>query len=156
MVALKFSISILTVTLSGFFLLAILFKDLKRYSLLELIAMSFGIGACVITLGMFFLSLLEIKFSVFSFLFFQVMLYLFGSYRILKKGNPISINFRKPKLSVLDIVLIALIIFNIAYVLLVTPSLPFLEADWDSWSHWGYKAKFFLLNRGIGAQLFLP
>jgi 4-amino-4-deoxy-L-arabinose transferase-like glycosyltransferase len=155
MVPLRFIFAIATITASGYFTLAIILKDLKKYSPLELLAISFGIGCGVVTLGMFFISLLKIRFTALSLMLFQVPIYALGMRKLLRGKRPFFGAWPKLNLSFIEILLVLLILFNIAYVTLVASSMPFLgEEHWDSWSHWGYKAKYFFIKQGIDDQIF--
>ena len=148
---LRFLFALLTITASGYWLLTFIVKDLKKFSLYELIALTFGIGCGIINFQMGIMSLLKIKFSIGSLLLFQSPLHIIGVSRVFKKGFSYN-EFKITKPSAMETVLLFLILFTVISVILEAISMPF--AVWDSWSVWGYKATIIFSQRGIDQRIF--
>lgn len=158
MLPLKFLFAIFTITASGYCVLVMALKGLKKFAVLELIALSFGTGCGCITLIMVFMPLFKCKFTISNILLFQLPLYIFGVYNFLKQRknipreeSPVG-KFDISKYSIIDYLFIILITFNIICVVFSALSMPL--SVWDSWAAWGYRAKAFFLKGTIDSRIF--
>ena len=148
----KLLFSLFTIIIIGYVIVELILKKLEIFSMLELFAITFGVGCAVVVLEMFFMSSLKIRFTILNILVFQIPLYILAMHRFFKKGHTPFGNIKKPKFSIIEIIFILFIVFNICYVLLVAISTPFTA--WDTWTHWGYKAKIFFSKRTIDNHIF--
>ena len=133
----------------------ILFWFIKRdmsFALLEKCALSFIIGLAILTLQMFFYSLLKVKFSILPLLFPHIFVSIANIFLFVNL-TPTGNNFPKTKNEVFDILLISGIIFQVFHAFfkaLIRPMYSF-----DAIGNFAYKAKLFFMERYIPYELFL-
>lgn len=152
MLIIRFFIGILFIIITGYFIFYLLIRNKKNFSIFEIFALSFGLGSGLISLWMFLISLLKLKFSLF-FLLLPTFIFLILSFKSIKNEYKnfylTKINF---SITFLGIVLISLICFNIFYVLLKAAVFPFIQ--WDAWCNWGFKARLFFSEGFVSGGLF--
>lgn len=147
MLFLKFSFSIFTMLISGWIILKLFFHPKERLSFGEIIILSFGIGTGFVGLLIFFLSFIVRFLNINYFLLVEVLLFIFAFLKLKNKLFSWESPSVQPKIiySPIVIFLASVIIWEIAYVLLDSLSLPFTA--WDAWAQWGFKSKMFFIEK---------
>lgn len=122
-----------------------------------LFSVFFGLGAGVVTVVIFLLSLFSIDFTVGIWLVFCILLF---SLIMLKKrcvqirqfliDTFKRLNKKISKKTI--VVLIIFFIFIFPQILKIQAGVPFL--GWDAWSHWGFKAKLFFIEERVPLELY--
>jgi len=140
--------------ISGYLILEIILFRRMMLGFLEKLALAYGTGIGMLTLLMFYLSLLKVRFT-FSNITLSLILtvVLFISF-FAKRGKPRGFLAQKQSicLSFVDkllIVVIALVSLYVLFQALVTPLV-----DWDSWAIYGFKAKVFYLEKKVPLDFF--
>jgi hypothetical protein len=147
MLFLRFAFSIFTILFSGWIIIKLIFHPKEKLPLGEIIILSFGIGTGFVGLAIFSLSFIVRFLNINYFLLVEALLFIFAFLKLknnlFRREGPVR--QQKINYTPLAILLASIIIWEIAYVLLDSLSLPFTA--WDAWAQWGYRAKMLYIEK---------
>jgi hypothetical protein len=145
-------VSLALATIVGWNVLFWIIKRDHSFSLLEKLALSYIIGLGVLTLQMFFYSLANIKFSIFSLLLPHVFISI-ANYFFYVRTEPKGLILPKTKSEIFDIILLCGIAFQVLYAFFKSLIKPM--DSFDSIGNFAFKAKLFFIKGYIPYELFL-
>lgn len=149
---LKFIFSLGLPIIAGYIVCIWLLSNRHGIGLLQKLAFSYGIGMGILSLVMFLLSLLKVRFGVLSItisLAIVVMPFLFLCFKSKDIFNKQTKMLQRKQLSFSRKLLIGLILCVFLFVLFQALIVPL--AAWDSWAIYGFKAKAFYLDKTVQA-----
>jgi len=127
----------------GFCVLIILWRDIRRISILEVVSISLGLGMGLASIWGFFLLRLGMHLSIATIavpIFIVSLLFFLVKYAVPKKRKAPPVPYRiKPRFGKIEVILWGAILFLILYAFWASSILP-LRVD-DAISMWGLKAK---------------
>ena len=154
MTFLRFLLSLITPLIIGWTAMSLLPRRSTSFSKIEKVSLSFGLGWGILTLEMFYASLLKLPWSPFFLLLPWVLFFLFSLRKREKKTGGIPSVPRVP-LNALERSLLLFLLFLFLYTVIEGLTFPLTHYDlWDAWSIWGQKAKAFTLRRSVDFTFF--
>ncbi|MDD2679261.1 MAG: glycosyltransferase family 39 protein [Candidatus Omnitrophica bacterium] len=148
MVFFKFTLAVFSIIITGYAVLRLFPGPKKELPIGEILCLAFGMGVGFVGLEAFLLALLKYPLSLGYLLSFQIAFLAFAALKLKENFfcyRATSWHRQRLSFSPLAIFLLAIIIWEIAYVFLKSSSLPFNA--WDAWASWGFKAKIFFHER---------
>ena len=137
--------------IAGFSLKELFISSSKRLCLYSA-ALSFGLGMGFVSLGMFLVSLLGLKFNLFTIGAPWAGLYLAAAYKRLKTSRTFKPEKLRINFSLFGYILIAIIILIVLMNFIHLFYAPLV--GWDALVIWNHKAKVFFVDKGIDWSLF--
>jgi len=154
MIFLRFLLSLITPCSIGWAAVTLLPRRSASFSNIEKASLSFGLGWGILTLEMFYASLLKLPWSPFLLLLPWIVLFLFF-FRRKKEKIAVAPLTRKVPLGSLERSLLLFLLFLFLYIVIEGLTFPLMYYDmWDAWSIWGQKAKAFALQRSVDFAFF--
>ena len=131
----------------GYCLLEVFFNE-KRRTFLAKLGISYGVGAGIISLYMFSLSVLGIKWNI-VYLILPVILSFIAYF--IKNKELLRIRINKPNLGRRDKLLVSLILITVIYVFFEASLRPL--PSWDGWSSFYLEGKAFFLGDFVSPDI---
>ncbi|MBI4436843.1 MAG: glycosyltransferase family 39 protein [Candidatus Omnitrophica bacterium] len=154
MIFLRFFLSLVTPCFIGWTAVTLLPRRSASFSNIEKASLSFGLGWGILTLEMFYASLLKLPWSPFLLLLPWFVPFLFSLRKREKKIGGIPSDQKIP-LNSLERNLLLFLLFLFLYTVIEGLTFPLTHYDlWDAWSIWGQKAKAFALRRSVDLSFF--
>lgn len=150
----RFFLSLVPVCLVGWIALSFVLSRESSFSLAERGALSFGMGWGILTLEMFYFSLLKLPWNFFLLFSPWLILLPFSLWKRRSDGRNIFSSKRTPWSS-LERTLILFLLLVFLHTCVESLTFPLTHYDfWDAWSIWGFKAKAFTISRTIDFSFF--